>query len=248
MKKQPCTLINPLTILGAFIMLAISCNNDDENTPLKVTDIDGNVYHTVTIGTQVWMVENLKVTRFRNGDPIETTSPDTLDISDEDMPIYQWTYEGNESNASIYGRLYTWYTIEDSRGVCPAGWHVPTVEEWNTLTDFLIENGYGAQDDSMNIAKALADVSGWDTDTIASSPGNDPTVNNSSGFTGIPAGKRGNNGTTGFFILLGKEAKWWSSTESQGGGCGRTIVYNEGGVSEIIASKDDGRSIRCLKD
>lgn len=98
-----------------------------------VTDIDGNVYSTVTIGTQVWMIENLKTTKYRNGDLIGTTIPATLDIRDENTPKYQWAYAGNESNVSIYGRLYTLYAIEDSRNICPHGWHVPNNTEWELL-------------------------------------------------------------------------------------------------------------------
>ena len=102
-----------------------------------VPDIDGNVYNTVTIGTQVWMAENLKTTKYRNGDLIGTTTPATLDISGESYTKYQWAYDGNESNVATYGRLYTWYAVTDTRNVCPTGWHVPTDAEWTTLTTFL---------------------------------------------------------------------------------------------------------------
>ncbi|MBI5184900.1 MAG: fibrobacter succinogenes major paralogous domain-containing protein [Nitrospinae bacterium] len=88
-----------------------------------VTDVDGNVYNTVTIGTQTWMKENLKVTKYRDGTAIPTT---TADISAETSPAYQWAYNGDESNAAAYGRLYTWHAATDSRGLCPAGWHLPT--------------------------------------------------------------------------------------------------------------------------
>ena len=86
-----------------------------------VTDIDNNVYNTVIIGTQIWLKENLKVTKYRNSDTITTT----------------WAYNGNESNVSTYGRLYDWYAATDSRGLCPTGWHLPTDAEWTTLTDYL---------------------------------------------------------------------------------------------------------------
>lgn len=91
-----------------------------------ITDIDGNIYNTVTIGTQVWIKENLKVTRYRNGETIPTT---TADISGETTPKYQWAYNGNQSNVSVYGRLYTWYAVTDSRGVCPTGWHLQIIWE-----------------------------------------------------------------------------------------------------------------------
>jgi len=91
-----------------------------------ITDIEGNVYNLVAIGTQTWMKENLKTTRYRNGDLIGTTTPATLDISGESTPKYQWAYAGNESNVITYGRLYSWHAVADSRNVCPTGWHVPT--------------------------------------------------------------------------------------------------------------------------
>jgi uncharacterized protein (TIGR02145 family) len=245
MKKQNKILIYPFAIMGVFLMSVNSCNNDDDITPSNVTDIDGNVYHTVTIGTQTWMSENLKVTRYRNGDTIGTTNPATSDIADEDIPKYQWSYNGNESNAETYGRLYTWFTIADSRCLCPTGWHVPTITEWDTLTDFLTNNNYGYQGGGDDIGKALAATSGWDTDTTAGAIGNDQASNNSSGFNGLPGGKRGSNG---IFNYLGIESKWWSSTEFDDGAWGRSLSNFEGGVSKTIAGKDDGRSIRCLKD
>lgn len=99
-------------------------------------DIDGNVYPIITIGTQVWMAENLKTTRYCNGDLIGTTTPATLDIESESAPEYQWAYDGNESNVTTYGRIYTWYVANDSRNVCPAGWHIPSDAEWTDLTGF----------------------------------------------------------------------------------------------------------------
>ena len=107
------------------------------NETAPVTDIDGNQYNTVTIGNQVWMAENLKTTKYQNGDEIGTTTPATLDISGETSPKYQWAYNGSEANVNTYGRLYTWYAVADERNICPAGWHVPSDDEWKTLEMFL---------------------------------------------------------------------------------------------------------------
>ena len=126
-------------ILAGFMMLIfsrVSCNAQAEKKP--------TVYTTVTIGTQVWMAENLKTTKYSNGDSIGTTSPATLDISIESAPKYQWAYDGNESNVTTHGRLYTWYTVTDSRNVCPIGWHLPTDAEWSTLTTYLGGEGVAA--------------------------------------------------------------------------------------------------------
>ena len=116
-----------ITLLCAWLS---KCQSD------SVKDIDGNVYRTINIGTQVWMAENLKTTRYCNGDLIGTTTPATLDIESESAPEYQWAYDGNESNVTTYGRLYTWYVANDSRNVCSAGWHIPSDAEWTDLTEF----------------------------------------------------------------------------------------------------------------
>ena len=107
-----------VVLLSTFIIQ--SCRKEvDKEVDNTIKDIDGNVYITVTIGTQVWMVENLKTTKYRNGDLIGTTTPATKDITNETTPKYQWAYNGNESNVDIYGRLYTWYAVTDSRNICP---------------------------------------------------------------------------------------------------------------------------------
>jgi hypothetical protein len=117
---------NQFIILMAGILFIVSCGNDTPEPKEfvcgdTITDIDGNVYNTVSIGGQCWMKENLKTTKYRNGESIGTTSTATLDISSETTPKYQWAYEGNESNVATYGRLYTWFAITDSRNVCPDG-------------------------------------------------------------------------------------------------------------------------------
>ena len=116
------TIISPLCIVG---------QNNSSNS--KVTDIDGNAYKTVKIGNQVWMAENLRTTHYRNGDPILTTVPDTLDYRSEVEPKYLFVFNNDEKKAPIYGRLYTWFVATDSRNICPEGWHIPTIEEYKIL-------------------------------------------------------------------------------------------------------------------
>jgi uncharacterized protein (TIGR02145 family) len=210
------------------------------------TDIDGNIYNTITIGTQVWMKENLKTTKYRNGDLIGTTNPATLDISGEGTPKYQWAYNGNESNVATYGRLYTWYAVTDSRNVCPTGWHVPTDAEWTTLTDYLTNNGYGYVGLGNIIAKSMADTSGWATDGVAGNIGNDQSSNNSSGFTARPSGNRYNDGT---FYEIGDNSYWWSATEfNTTYAWSRSLYYYGSTVSKISYIKVYGLSVRCLRD
>jgi uncharacterized protein (TIGR02145 family) len=236
---------NSLIISGVIILIILihSCKKDVDNT---IKDIDDNVYTSVTIGTQVWMVENLKTTKYRNGDLIGTTTPATLDISTEATPKYQWAYEGNESNVNTYGRLYTWYAVTDSRNVCPTGWHVPTDAEWTTLTDYLTNNGYGYGGSGDNIAKSMAATSGWTTHGTLGNVGNDQASNNSSGFTALPSGYRYFNGT---FDTFGSTGFWWSSTEyPTSNAYYRFLLYVYSTVGSYVVSKLDGFSVRCLRD
>ncbi|MBK7965765.1 MAG: fibrobacter succinogenes major paralogous domain-containing protein [Bacteroidetes bacterium] len=147
-----------------------------------ITDIDGNIYNTITLGTQIWTKENLKTTRFSNGDSIATTS---LPINNDSTSIFQWPYNQDSLNIPVYGRLYTWYAVTDIRNVCPAGWHVPSEAEWMSLANFL--GGDTLAGDKMK----ETGTSHWLSTT--------GTVTNSSDFTALPGGGRGN--PTGFSNL-----------------------------------------------
>jgi len=211
---------------------------------ITVTDVDGNVYKTVTLGTQTWMAENLKTTKYRNGDLIGTTTPATGKIIDGTP--YQWAYNGNESNVTTYGRLYTWYAVIDSRNICPIGWHVPTDAEWITLTDYLTNNGYGYGVFRDEIAKSMAATSGWTISSDAGTIGNDQASNNSSGFTALPSGSRDSSGP---FSDIGGIAYWWSF----GGGLTPISWYTDMGYQSSSVSRNwtngnMGFSVRCVKD
>jgi uncharacterized protein (TIGR02145 family) len=119
MKKNRVFCINSLLFIPLISILTGSCNKEDNSPKVeKVIDVDGNIYTTLIIGTQIWLGEDLKVKSFRNGDPISTTN---LDISNEPSPKYQWAYGNDENTLDVYGRLYTWYTATDTRKVCPLG-------------------------------------------------------------------------------------------------------------------------------
>lgn len=226
MRTKLCIYI--LIILGlGFFELQAQTNKLSET----VTDIDGNVYNTVVIGTQTWLKEDLKTTRYRNGDTIGTTYPATLDISHESNPKYQWPYDGDESNVATYGRLYTWYAATDSRGICPCGWHVSTDAEWDTLTTFL--GGYFPAQAKLKEAGTLH----WN------SP-NDGT--NESGFTALPGGNRWNDK----FVGIGEFTHWWTATEYYGKIARRRMLENKGvrGNYRGASGKLVGWLVRCVKD
>ena len=210
-----------------IIILTQSCKKDD-NYPIN--DTDGNVYgKTVTIGTQTWMAENLKTTKYSNGDTIGTT---TLDISGESAPKYQWAYNGDEKMVDIYGRLYTWYAVTDSRNVCPEGWHVPTDDDWTTLITFL-----GGEDLAGGKLKD-AGTTHWLT------PNADAT--NETNFTALPGGYRY---ITATFTYLGNRGFWWSSTEHSAPlGYFLTMSSLFGFVSRDGTNKQYGFSVRCIRN
>ncbi len=217
-------------------------------------DIDGNIYPAVTIGTQTWLQDNLRVTKYRNGDVIGTTSK-YFNISSESMPKYQWPIEGEEgllNNYVDFGRLYTWYAATDSRNICPVGWHIPSVEEWTTLETYLIANGYnydGSTTDN-KIAISLAYNGYWNY--------NGPTVKfdnttiglNSTKFDGIATGIRYSSASNNYYEWVGNVAYWWSGTESDV----KTAWYKVLGQTTYVFGssnfydKSSGMSVRCVKD
>ena len=213
----------------------------------SIKDIDGNVYKTVVIGTQTWMAENLKVTKYRNGDLIGTTSPATKKISDEKTPKYQWTSEGGDSNVATYGRLYTWYVVTDERNLCPIGWHVPSDIEWLKLIEYL--GGDSVAGSKLQSTRTEPESHPrWESK-------NNPKANNESNFSGLPGGLRDGSDT---FKLLGYYSFWWSSKEwsqfrdikmaySNSNNAWHYILNFEG-ISEDHGNKCFGEAVRCIKD
>ena len=221
-----------------------------------ITDIDGNQYYTVTIGDQLWMAQNLKTTKYQNGDPIGTTSPFYKDITTESNPKYQWSYLGDEANADIYGRLYTWYTVTDNRNLCPAGWHVATDVEWNNLEVWLINNGYKYDGSTNNevynkIGKSLSGTALWVESTVEGSIGNPdfPAYRNKSGFSALPAGFRSYSGG---FTALGLNSVWWTSTEDTSSPQYARVRILSNADNFILNNgypkNDVANSVRCIKD
>jgi len=234
MKKKNQLLIFPLIVMGMFLMLTNSCEKDekkDDPAPdITVTDIDGNVYKTVTIGTQVWMLENLKVTKLNDGTaiPLVTDKTSWLNLT---TPGFCWYNNYEATNKDTYGALYNWYTVNTGK-LCPTGWHVPTDAEWTTLTSYL-----GGESVAGGKLKE-AGTTHW------KSPNTGAT--NESGFTGLPGGMRN---VPGFFYNIKDSGIWWSSTEYDAtDGLLSRADYNYGGFYKHNLVKTCGFSIRCVKD
>ena len=198
---------------------------------ITVIDIDGNAYQTVTICNQIWTKSNLNVSKYRNGDVIPQVTDATQFAA---LTTGAWCYYANNSaNGRIYGKLYNWYAVNDSRGLAPIGYHIPTDAEWTTLTTCL--NG---PNDAGSQMKETGFSHWW--------PYSNPVETNSSGFTALPGGMRSDD-----FILMTKQGYWWSSTQGGGSVNGawiRIISYNNDVVQTGSVNKASALSIRCVKD
>lgn len=229
------------TILLIFGIVFLLINNQAQT----VTDYDGNSYNTVTIGTQIWLKENLNATHYNNGEMLPNVTNGS-EWSSLNSGAY-CEYENNSDYSVIYGKIYNWYAAVDSRNLCPTSWHVPTNDDWIILTGYLINNGYGFDGLPNNIGKSMAATSGWTPSSIAGQVGNDQTSNNSSGFTALSGGYRSNYGT---FSSVGGYGYWWTSTEFNAG-CSYDwgIAYNSGLVTSYFCSGNpNGFSVRCVSD
>jgi uncharacterized protein (TIGR02145 family) len=211
-----------------------------------LTDIDGNTYKTVTIGTQCWMQENLKTTRYRNGDPIPT-GLSAIDWSGTTSGAYA-IYNNDNKNNDTFGKLYNWYAVADSRHLCPTNWHEPSSAEWTILETYLTNNGYGFGGGGNDIAKSMAFTSGWDESSVAGSVGNDQASNNRSGFSALPGGFLHYEG---FFSYFGYIGFWWTSSEGESGSGNAWNRYLQNSSSNLINiqyDKNKGLSVRCIRD
>jgi len=203
----------------------------------NITDADGNSYKTVYIGTQQWMAENLKVSKYSDG----TTIPNITDKTQwEHNTTGAWCYYNNDAaNNAKYGKLYNWYAVSPTKNgnknVCPSGWHVPTDAEWTVLTDYL-----GGETVAGGKMKEVG-TTNW------ISPNTDAT--NTSLFTGLPGGMR-SSGTAEDYNGIGYVGIWWSSSAIE-----NTVQINfrfltraDGNINSSVSWWQDGLSVRCLKD
>ena len=207
---------------------------------------DGIHYKVVKIGNQIWMAENLKATKYQNGDEISNV---TDDIPWNKLTTDAWCNYMNDGAYGLrYGKLYNWYAVSDVRHIAPEGWHVATDAEWTELENYLITNGYNYNGTTTgnNIAKSLASTTDWSTYSITGAIGNDLTKNNSSGFNAFPGGNRISNGT---FSYVTSSSYWWSSTETKTGDALGRMLYGDGqSLNSGIFAKSYGFSVRCVKN
>lgn len=198
-----------------------------------VTDIEGNSYKTIKIGTQEWMAENLKTTKYNDDTaiPLVTDPTEWLDLS---TAAYCWYDNDQTSYQPKYGALYNWYVVETAK-LCPTGWHVPDDSEWTILTDYL-----GGED-----------IAGGKLKETSSGHWTDPNqgASNESGFTALPGGFKNFDYNQGNFLGIGYLGYWWSATEnSSQSAWHRHLYYDASYVINNYVTKRNGYSVRCLKD
>ena len=212
-----------ILLLVGFSMILL------KNQAQTVTDIDGNVYKTIKIGSQLWMAENLKVAKYRNGDAIANIS-DNSPWSNSSSGA--WCNDNNDAkNNNPYGKLYNWYTVNDSRGLCPTGWHVPSDSEWTILSNYL-----GGEAVAGGKLKETG-TTHWYSPNVSAT--------NESGFSALPGGTRDNS--NGDYNGMGNTAYSWSSKEFDSGNAwSRSLSYYYAGIYGSYRSKHYGFSVRCV--
>jgi uncharacterized protein (TIGR02145 family) len=199
---------------------------------LPVTDMDGNVYNTEMIGTQVWMTWNLKTSRYNDSTVIPLIT-DNVAWGTLTTPAYCWYKNNGAYNKNTYGTLYNWFAVNTGK-LCPVGWHVPSEDEWKTLTDYV-----GGE----NIASGELKESGtghWMSPNLGAS--------NDFGFTALPGGYR-TGLSAGAFHALGYYGLWWASTEdAMDYARARLMTFDASEIAPGVGLKKDGLSVRCVKD
>jgi uncharacterized protein (TIGR02145 family) len=221
-----------------------------------IEDIDGNKYQTVKIGDQWWMTENLRVTRYRNGNTIPANLDNTgwENTTSGAYAIYPHSLvdgiNSDEEMVGAYGQLYNWYAVVDSRGLCPTGWHIPSDEDWKELEIYL-----GLPEDKLDVGGSR----GYDEGGKIKSTQTDPELHprwdspnsfatNEFGWSGLPGGLRDQYGS---FRLIGIRGSWWSSTiddQHSMHALARSLAYLSGTLGNLNPDMRVGYSVRCVQD
>jgi uncharacterized protein (TIGR02145 family) len=260
-------IMNSGTVIGKYITSEIDSIifYNPSTAGLTVTDVDGNVYQTVTLGTQTWMAENLRTTHYADGTPIPgANSIAEWDALTTTSQAYCWYDDDSTRHAGIYGALYTWAGAMNGaassaaspsgiQGVCPAGWHLPSDDEWLTLVSYLIANGYNYDGTSTGnkIGKAVAASTNWQVSADTGTVGNTdyPGYRNKTGLSTPPGGYRDQWGACFF---LGAECHFWSATDySTLASLVHSMFYYSRDFFTLPPScyyKENGFSVRCVKD
>jgi len=217
-----------ISLLALGIINLCGCKTNEPTLTNTVTDIDGNIYHTVEIGTQTWMIENLKTTKYNDGTSIPAVSDSTGWVTIT-SPGYCWYKNDSTSFKKNYGALYNWYAVNTGK-LAPKGWHIPTENEWETLFTYLggekVAGGKLKETGTQNWLAPNANAT------------------NVTGFTALPSGSRyyGKFNNEGYLCIC------WCTDEYSYGAFNWSIRYNSSEVLSAFSDKRSGLSVRCIKD
>ncbi len=240
--------VSAFVIAGFFLLFACSCHKHKEPPPPletgTVTDLEGHVYHTIKIGNQWWMSENLKSTKYRDSSSIRKIQTDTSEWNNDTTGAY-CKYDDNPNSP---GLLYNWYAVNNSKKIAPAGWHIPTDDKWKELEKYLGMNQSEA--DKTNFRGT------FEGDKLKEKgPENwnlygDVWATNESGFSALAGNCRLFDGEWGFPYDLASTGFWWTSTDhtADNEAWYRYLDYKKSNVFRYHGSKTYGFSIRCVKD
>jgi len=264
MKTHKTSWILLLAMMSLLVFVFFSCSDDDtEPDSNVVTDIDGNVYRTVIIGDQEWMAENLRVTRYNNGDDIPTDlyHEDWANTTEGAYAIFPHEDEDGinspEEMVEAYGKLYNWFAVVDTRGLCPQGWSVPSADDWTQLVDYVVSQGYPNDDwdntngagNALKSCRQIDSDLGGDCDTSEHPRWISDDTHygfDEFGFSALPGGYRLAIGY--LYFALGGGGYWWSSSEdSPTGALYRYTTCTRGILREWRFNKGRGLSVRCVR-
>ncbi len=260
MKRSSFFWFCSVLLYGTILFTTTGCEKDDPPPPPvdpgTVADADGNEYVTVTIGDQVWMAENLKTTKYRNGTDIENPGTDDEAWRNNTTGAYSW-YNNDINQKETYGASYNWNAIENANGLCPAGWHVSTNDDWNRLMNYLqtehqLTNNsedINAIGNKLKSCRQIDSPIGGECATSAHPRWNYHDVQfgtNDFGFAALPGGGRGARGS---FESAGAFGFWWTSNEgAEDAGVYRYINFDTSPVYQGNFNKSAGLAVRCVKD
>jgi uncharacterized protein (TIGR02145 family) len=230
-------LIYLLSISFLILQSCSSGDSDNNNSTTSVSDVEGNVYQTITICNQTWTKSNLNVSKYRNGDIIpQVTNPSAW----ANLTTGAWCYyNNNSSNETSYGKLYNWYAVNDTRGLAPIGWHIPSETEIESMIDCL--GGYQLAGGKMK----STGTSQWASPNLGAT--------NSSGFTGLPSNGRnstmpGSTTPAAGFSLDGYYGHWWTNSFDGTYATQFSVYYNFSFINITGTSPTSGFAVRCVKN
>lgn len=242
------SILTCLLVITVLLLLHGSCTKKDtcisksdtirilsnsDTTPFAVKDTDGNVYPVIKIGNQYWMAANLRVSHYRDGDPIFNVGDSAQWINYGNTHFGAWcNYNNDFVNGAVYGKLYNWYAVNDPRGLAPKGWHIPTNKDWDTLIANLTKGQEGQE---------LKSIHFWKGDADSLKPNRDKYR-----FSALPGGRRFDDGN---FYFLTSNGYFWSSSEfDRDTAYYQRLSFDSLTIGRFRRSKIVGNSILCVRD